>query len=309
MGEIKKLPFSPQKVHDCSNNKLLVIDVDGGMTWVTKDLDDFSETKFPFPAPISNSLVCENQFFGFWIDHELLTARFARIDLDDSIENGKSRAELRIGMNSQNNNSHVESAIWSHAMTAELLAMSELDGIICFVLWKRGVYAVSQDSKEIWRVESLTWEEISHLPRSEEIISVNSCEEKFVIWSRGGGWAMVSPENGSIIESGVVDIPQQIDKVFFNSKSGWLLICGNDALMFDDFQKEPTLARFKNPVNHAIWDEEISSWRTTGWRMDAVVGTEIQYNERSEIGVHIGRYRDEWYVLDNSGNWSPHIVV
>ena len=67
MGEIMNLPFSPQDVHVCNENQLLIVDVDGGLTLISNDLDEIGETRKPFPAQISNSIICGNQFVGFFV--------------------------------------------------------------------------------------------------------------------------------------------------------------------------------------------------------------------------------------------------
>lgn len=307
MGDIMDLPFSPQEVHVCNDKQLLIVDVDGGVTRISRELDEIEETRKPFPTQISSSIICGDQFIGFWIDHELLTARFAGIELDGDFADGCTRADLRVGDAATKGSLHVEGALWSHAMTAELLAMAECDGVICFVLWKRGIYAVGHDSKEIWRKEPLEWQELESIPRSLEVVSIISTDDEFVVWSRGGGWVQISPSDGQIIKQGVVNLPNKLDMVFHHKDSGWLLICGNEALLMKDLFQIHTNAVFRSPINHAAWDNEISSWRITGWRMDAIFGDSIGFSERSEIGVHSGYYRGDWYVLDNSGKWSKHM--
>jgi hypothetical protein len=306
VGELVKLPISPHRVHQCDDGRLLVVDVEGGLTLVSQELEDMEPTEFPFPTPITHSILCEQQFIGYWIDHELLTARLAAFRIDENIESGISRAELRTSMTNRGNH-HVHGTQWSHAMDAEMMQMCENDGVICFALWKRGIYAIKRDGTEVWRREPLKWSEISELPRALEIVAIEVVDGSFCILSRGGGWAMISRDSGNTVEMGMLDSPQLIDRAFYNSESGWLLVSGNEVMMLSHLQGEVTTAVFQGPVNHATWDEEKSVWRVTGWRQDAILGTDVEFSARSDIGIHVGNYRREWYVLDNSGTWSKHL--
>ena len=306
MDEVVQLPISPQRVHECGDGRLLVVDFDGGLTLVSSQLEELEKTEYPFPTPITHSLVCEQQFIGYWIDHELLTARLAAITIDEKIESGISRSELRTSI-SEHVNHHVIGAQWSHAMDAELMQMCEIDGVICFALWRRGLYAITPEGVEIWRRDQMQWGEITDLPRAGEIVAIMAVEEDFCILSRGGGWALISRENGNTIDRGVLDSPQLIDRAFYNKESGWLLVSGNEVLTLSQLHGEVNTAVFQGPVNHATWDEENSAWMITGWRQDAILGEEMKFSARSDIGVHVGNYRGGWYVLDNTGTWSMHL--
>ena len=306
VGEIVKLAVSPHRVHRCGDGRLLVVDVDGGLTMVSGELEEMEQTEFPFPTPISHSIVCEQQFIGYWIDHELLTARLAGIAISENIESGISRAELRTSKADRGNH-HVHGARWSHAMDAELMQMCEYDGIICFALWKRGLYAISLDGTEIWRRDLMLWGEIAGFPRAGEISAIVALEDNFCILSRGGGWAMISRTSGDIIEKGVLERPQLIDRAFYNQNAGWLLVSENEVVTLPQLQGDASTAVFRGPVSHAVWDEEKSAWRITGWRQDAILGEEMNFTARDEIGVHVGNHRDDWYVLDNFGTWSKHL--
>ena len=175
MDEVVQLPISPQRVHECGDGRLLVVDFDGGLTLVSSQLEEFEKTVYPFPTPITHSQVCEQQFIGYWIDHELLTARLAAITIAEKIESGISRSELRTSL-SERVNHHVSGAQWSHAMDAELMQMCGIDGVICFALWRRGLYAITPEGVEIWRRDQMQWGEIADFPRAGEIVAIMAVE-------------------------------------------------------------------------------------------------------------------------------------
>ena len=97
----------------------------------------------------------------------------------DNLSNGISKAELRLAQTT--NEIPIGRAEWSKTLNAEPLAMG-YDGV-AFVLW-RGIYAITDDSVELWRSEHIEWGE--KLPRYDEIISAKSDEDKLYIWSKGG---------------------------------------------------------------------------------------------------------------------------
>ncbi|MDP6640258.1 MAG: hypothetical protein QF817_04235, partial [Candidatus Poseidoniaceae archaeon] len=101
--------------------------------------------------------------------------------------------------------------------------------------------------------------------------------------------------------------PQSVDQVFHNSAGGWLVLSSHSAFHYSTLDSTPSHLEFQGPVNHANWDDEISSWRITGWRQDAIIGPHPKYELRSEIGVFVDRDVDGWKVLDNSGNLSSHM--
>ena len=70
----------------------LVIDVDGKITIG-------GVTSAPFPSEISHAAVCDRGIVATWVEHELRLARMALLSTSDPIENGISKAELRLNRN------------------------------------------------------------------------------------------------------------------------------------------------------------------------------------------------------------------
>ena len=71
----------------------VIIDVDGGIT-----IDNNRAT--PFPCEISHASICDKGLVATWVDHELRLARMALLPLSEKIENGVSKANLRLSTNS-----------------------------------------------------------------------------------------------------------------------------------------------------------------------------------------------------------------
>jgi len=308
MSEEVDILLSPHHLHRIAEGGFIHIDVDGGITKLSADFKPLGETCNPFPTSLSTSILSDDKLTGFWIDHELLTARLAQIDISSQLQPGISRADLRLALNSgENDNIHVRGAEWSHAMNAELMAMAQISEVICFALWKRGIYGIDLEGTELWRQESVTWPELEGLQRAEEIVSILSEGENFRFWGKGGGWALISPQDGKIVEQGILEMPQSVDQVFHDSAGGWLVLSSHSAFHYSTLDSAPSHLEFQGPVNHANWDDEISSWRITGWRQDAIIGPHPKYELRSEIGVFVDRDVDGWKVLDNSGNLSSHM--
>ena len=70
----------------------LVIDVDGKITVN-------GVTSAPFPTEISHAAMCDKGIVATWVDHELRLARMALLSTGEPIENGMSKAELRLNRN------------------------------------------------------------------------------------------------------------------------------------------------------------------------------------------------------------------
>ena len=64
----------------------------------------------------------------------------------DNLSNGISKAELRLAQTTNENPRG--GAEWSRTLNAEPLVYRIPDGV-AFVLWKRGIYAITDDSVEL----------------------------------------------------------------------------------------------------------------------------------------------------------------
>lgn len=291
------------------NGKHLLIGVDGELVWLDEELKASGQVCSVFPTPITLATQCGDVMVGTWVDHGMMTARLAALDLTNVFAKGVSREELRRSFPSQRGHSlHVSGADWSHSLDAEPMAICSEDDHIAFALWKRGVYCIRTDSSEIWRRENPTWEKLSNLPRGGEVVAMNMVDEGVILWSRGGGWVRFEIGDGEMTESGVLELPEPLDSVFHHAEGGWLLCAGEIVARLSDLNANPILAKVSGAVGDAAWDEEILSWRLTGWREDIQLGDDaVKRTSRPDLGVRLILHEQRWLVLDNRGYWSTHL--
>ncbi|MDP7374731.1 MAG: hypothetical protein QF445_04420, partial [Candidatus Poseidoniaceae archaeon] len=135
----------------------LVIDVDGKITIG-------GVTSAPFPSEVSHAAMCDKGIVATWVEHELRLARMALLSTSDPIENGISKAELRLSRNT----AMVAGSTWCHIVDAEPLALTAKDDKIIFALWTRGIYCIDSNDNEIWRLP-LFDSDVKSPPRSEDV--------------------------------------------------------------------------------------------------------------------------------------------
>ncbi|MBT3771875.1 MAG: hypothetical protein HOF90_03140 [Euryarchaeota archaeon] len=306
-----KTPFPPKMLLSVSAEKHLLIGTNGEIICLDENFASLGESKTPFPSQITKACICGDFLIGVWIDHEILTARLAALPLELDFENGVGRDEIRINTKSQSAAAiHVKGAIWSHALTAEPLALTSIEGNYAFALWNRGVYFHHPDSEAIWARGEITWEKLSKYSRGNELFHLHEYKGDIMAWSRGGGWAVLSNENGDYLEGGILELPEVLDQVFYHELGGWLLTCGDSVVRMADLSTPDVheTAKLAGPIGYAVWDIETNSWLITGWRQDMIWGEQINWTSRRELGIHISKIEGAWCVLSNSGEWSRHLV-
>lgn len=301
-------PVAPRLLFDLDGARRLLIGADGRMVTLDEDLEVAGEIARPFPTPLTKAAMIGSKLIGGWVDPEILVARLAAIDVEAGLEDGLDRADLRRMTNSRGEQPEVAGSDWSHVLDAEPLAVCAVGGLIVFVLWKRGVYAIEPDSAEIWRSAQPSWPQQEGLPRSDEVVTITEIGDDCVIWGRGGGWSRQSMSDGSIVSTGVIGEAGPLSAVYHHPDGGWLLMSSDGHLVrCDELGDEPRVARLKGAAGDAAWDEEEDCWRFTGWRQDGSWGTDVRHSPRADLGVALTRRGEDWLVLDNRGNWSPHL--
>ena len=272
------------------NDVDIIIDVEGGITIN-------GHTAKPFPCEITHATLCDSGIVATWVDHELRLARMALLSLDKELQNGPSKAELRI-----NRDLMVNGAEWCHIVDAEPLAVESNGEKIVFALWSRGIYCIDSSANEMWR-SPLFADGGKAPPRSNEVSSITISGDEIIVWLRGGTYRRISMETGEIISESSIGVECDLERVFssgdkylLSSKSGWAWELVDDTI---------TLARkFRGTIQDAVHDGE--DWRVISWREDSLLRGESKI--RDELGVQIIRTDDlDWMVLDNQGNRSPHM--
>ena len=268
----------------------IIIDVDGGIT-----IDE--QTATPFPADITHASLCDGGLIATWVEHELRLARMALLPLDEKLNDGVSKAELRLSRNT----TMVAGSTWCHIVDAEPLALNAKDDKIIFALWMRGLYCIDSNDNEIWRLPLFESNQKSP-PRSDEIAAISILDEYIMVWTRGGKYRKITLETGEILSEKALDIECDLEEVFnhgekflLSSKDGWTWEFENDQI---------TVARkLRGTVQDAVFDAD--DWRIISWRDDLMLRGE--YIRRTDLGVQLILRDGIWMVLDNQGNFSRHM--
>ena len=269
----------------------IIIDVDGGIS-----LD--GNVSNPFPAEITFATICDNGLAATWVDHDLRLARMAFIPLDETLQEGVSKAKLR----THRETTMVAGSKWCHIIDAEPLALESKDDKIIFALWARGIYCIDSSANEIWRTSLFTEEEKSP-PRSNEVTSISINEDEIFVWSRGGAFRKIALSDGQLISQGSLGVPCDVERVFNCGEI--FLITSKDGWVWEFRNQEITVARkLRGTVQDAVFDGD--DWRIISWRDDVMLRGDSQ--KREDLGVQLFENNEEWLVLDNQGLRSPHML-
>ncbi len=272
------------------NGQEIIIDVDGGISIG-------GHTTHPFPCEITFASLCDNGLVATWVDHDLRLARMAFISLDEPLQEGATKAQLRLKRDS----TMVAGSKWCHIIDSEPLAVEAEDDKIVFALWARGIYCIDSSANELWRMALSTIEGKSP-PRSNEITSLNIDGDSVVVWSRGGTFSQVSMSNGKQLSQGKLGVPCDIENVFNHGDR--FLISSKDGWVWEFKDEEITVARkLRGTIQDAAFDGD--DWRIISWREDLMLLGESQ--TRADLGVQIFQNEGEWLVIDNQGQSSPHM--
>ena len=268
----------------------IVIDVDGGIT-----VDDHRAT--PFPCEISHAAICDKGLIATWVDHELRLARMALLPLSEKIENGVSKANLRLSRNT----TMVASSEWCHIVDAEPLALISNGDIIIFALWSRGIYCIDSSDNEIWRLP-LFDENLKSPPRANDVTAISIVDDFAVVWTRGGIYREISLDTGEIIKEEKLSVECDLEEVFNHGEK--FLLSSKDGWVWEFIDGNITVARkLRGTIQDAVFDE--GDWRIISWREDVMLRGESV--RRTDLGVQLIKKEGTWMVLDNQGQFSPHM--
>tara|TARA_B100000282_G_scaffold296381_1_gene278111 strand:+ start:2120 stop:2977 length:858 start_codon:yes stop_codon:yes gene_type:complete len=268
----------------------LVIDVDGKITIG-------GVTSAPFPSEVSHAAMCDKGIVATWVEHELRLARMALLSTSDPIENGISKAELRLSRNT----AMVAGSTWCHIVDAEPLALTAKDDKIIFALWTRGIYCIDSNDNEIWRLPLFDSDDKSP-PRSEDVTSIHIIEEEVYAWTRGGKYRIISLNEGEILDEKSLEVECDLEVVF--SHGNKFLLSSKDGWVWEIENGEITVARkLRGTIQDAVFDGE--DWRIISWREDIMLRGESV--SRDDLGVQILNHDGDWMVIDNQGEITPHM--
>ena len=299
------LNFPPKKLIKLGDNRFLIIGVNGELQIFNENFEPQDHFKSPFPTPICLSSVCNNVLYACWIDLELLIARMAAIDLDSELEEGPTRAEVRVNLSNQNQ-LQVKGAIWSHILDSEPLGLIASSEYITFNTWKRGVYCIKHDSQELWRIPEIKW--LNKLESTNIVASMEITDEGLLIWSKSAEWVLLNEKSGEILKRGQIEFEHVLEKVFTSENKRLLCSPEGTVLWIENLNLENSkIIEEKGAVHDAKWDAVNECWRICLWRKDIIWSeSHLDKHSRKDIGISIFKSNDSWYVLDNCGVSSKH---
>ena len=258
-----QLGFTPKKILAWKNG-YLAIGVDGELQKLTHDYAPIDTFVKPFPMSIRNAAIIGEKLIATWLDPELLLARMAAINLNETLVQGVERSELRV-RRTIDKALHPAGSTWSHVLDAEPLALDSDERSFTFVLWKKGIYNMSVDAHEKWRCKEPQWRQLSKLPKAEETVDVIVKQDSVEIWSRGLGVNRYNLESGDLESSDVINSDGFLLNVFNFGEKYLLQLNDNEVAMLDG--KNITLrARLSGPISDAYWCEKKQGWYISGWR-------------------------------------------
>ena len=295
------IPFLPDLIvhHD---HGVLITGMEGELLWLDSDLNPTSEVSVPHPMRLRQAAIHDGQLYGTWLDRELLLAYMASIPVGSS-ENGPMRAELRTSINTPVTY-HPAGNRWSHALDAEPMALAVDDDVLVFVLYRRGLYSISSDTDENWRMPSPTWQYAKKRPRNEETVAVQIVGNDIFLMSRGGRVQRRALLTGAILEEYILsEIEGPIERVFH--KGDHLLVSTTDGMVVWYHRQQPVRKLvLSGPVQGASWDVDADGWRIAGWREEIMLNAErCERAATREIPVHIEPIDGGAFVLFNDGTW------
>ena len=301
-GLPEKIPFLPSCVHSFSGG-LLVIGMDGEILLLGKELKPIHPHATPFPMKISHSVVLNDRLYATWIDGELMMARMGCIDLNNPPEDGPQRADLRT-IRTMDMAVHPKGNHWSHVLDAEPLGLGAKGESLVFVLWRKGLYGLTPDATELWRMPEPSWKYPKRRPRDTETISLHIHKEEFTLTSRGGRIQRRSLLTGELIEEFIAIGPEAPLELHFKHGPHELICSTNGEMCWIHKGELVRTLKLNGPVQYAVWDSTMEGWRIAGWREELLItASENKRNEWNEIPIHIEPVKGGALILLNDGTW------
>lgn len=298
-----RVPFLPHRLLTDGNQRL-VIGTEGELLLLGSELQPLGKTAVPFPMRISHAVVQDGRLYATWIDGELMKARMGTIDLAQPLQNGVKRAVLRTHQD-HHDPLHPEGAVWSHVLDAEPLALNVLGQDVVFVLWRRGIYGLTPNAGERWRMPEATWAYTKARQRSTETIALHMESTTFTITSRGGRVQRRSQATGETLEEFISPGPEAPLEHHFRHGEHHLYVSTSGAMHWVHDDTILANVQSSGPIQSATWDEQWQGWRVAGWREELMLSSrQISRHEWEEIPVAVVPVNNGALVLFNDGSWA-----
>ncbi len=277
----------------------IAVGIDGELCRLNEDWKPIESYAKPFPMSIQHAIVVGDVLIATWIDRELLLARMACLPLDKPFSNGVERGDLRVSR--QLEHAHLpEGSLWAHVLDAEPLALSRMDDGFAFVLWNRGVYGFDTSGVEIWRSPPPEWPELSHLPMSQETVTLHETDTTIEVWSRAGGCLRLSKENGTKIGTGHFELDGGLENVYGNGSQRLLVLSVGRCYLYEAGSRIADVTT-KGPIQHAL-NKDQSTWILSGWREEILLTESgVQVAQQDEVVVQHILKDKQLLLLTNDG--------
>jgi hypothetical protein len=297
-----QLPFRAIKILETPEVEgvhAIAIGVDGELCRLDEDWKPIEQHAKPFPMSIQHAVVVNDVLIATWIDRELLLARMGCMPLDKPFLDGVERGDLRIAR--QIEHAHLpEGSLWAHVLDAEPLALTAMDDGFAFVLWNRGVYGFDTNGVERWRAPPPEWPESSHLPMSQETVTLHQTETTIEVWSRAGGCLRLSKSNGTQIGTGHFELEGGLADVYGNGSQRLLALSDGRCYLYKGGQCVADIST-KGPIQHAMNIDE-STWIISGWREEIVLNeTGVKVVQQNEVVMQHLLKEEQLWLLTNDG--------
>ena len=297
------VPFLPHRVIRVGEQRL-VIGTEGELLLLNPELESHDPPAVPFPMRISHAAVHGERLYATWIDGELMKARMGVLDLKESLSSGVKRAELRTNHN-PSLPLHPQGAVWSHVLDAEPLALGVAEDEVVFVLWRRGIYGLTPDARERWRMPEATWSYPKARPRTTETIALHMESTTFTITSRGGRVQRRSRTTGEMVEEFIAPGPEAPLEHHFQHDAHHLYASTSGALHWVHNDNILAKVQSSGPIQSATWDERWQGWRVAGWREELLLSQQkVAQHAWDEIPTAVVQQKERTLILFNDGSWA-----
>lgn len=299
-GIPSNLTFTPKVILRYQSG-YLAVGVDGNLQKIDSDGKLVGIPTKPFPTPIKDAVIIGNSLIATWLDQELMLARMAALDLRNDFSEGVHRGELRV-RRSIDKSIHPNGNQWSHVLDAEPIAMVANTDTFSFVLWKKGVYNLSENSVENWRSSEPSWSKLSKIPRASETVAMTCDDETLEIWSKGGGVIRYDAITGKIVNQEILPIDGFLNQVYKHNEHYLMLYNNSNIALYED-GKVLVNAKLSGPISYAEWSESDQGWHIAGWREIVFISSDNQKRiPLQEIAVFIDA--ENGLYLCNDGKWN-----
>ncbi len=287
-------------------NQHIIVHADDSITCLSATtLQPLTKPTSPLPCEVTCGVHLGDRVILCWVDRTHRIARMAAMP-NSAWDSGISREQLRLALNSnRTEDTHPADSIWSHELSAEPLALAEVEGDLAFCTLDRGLYRVTIDSEEVWRAPLPEWTSAWPGSPADIIESMYSVDDVIWLFTDMCGYAALSSEDGSLLDVGRLPVSGRLSFIRHDyDKGNWLIVVDEKLLTLDsEFHVTGELGLTRS-LNDAIPID--GGWAWTGWRLDGTTLDDSEESEHSEIGIAIFLLDGDIWTLRNDGRWHKH---